>query len=245
MGCRRRRLTRLVAEIKWLASALGVARDLDVLGAELIEPAAKAVDSPQDVAPLLAALEQQRVKAYENVAEILNSARYSRFLLDVLAVTISDDWRPRKGRAKAKGNAQHHAVAALEKAYRRLLKQGKGFKKKSAKERHALRIEIKKMRYATETLSPLFEGKKARRFLKGLAGLQDGLGALNDVVVAEGLLAKLVENAEAGADREALSYASGCVLGWHRHRASKYNQRLHKEWLKFKKAKPFWPAPAA
>ena len=254
----------LEAELKRMADVLGVARDLDVLRSELLEPAVKALDAPQDVAPLMEALARQRAVAYAEVGALLGGADYKRFLIDAFALAAMDDWR----RAKKKGGkgkqaglltspARDYACAALEKAHARLLRRGRNFKRKSAGERHALRIEIKKMRYAAETLSPLFEAKKTKRFHKGLAGLQDGLGALNDVVVAEDLLARLVEKAamETGGaaelassasgasrpgDRAALSYAAGCVLGWHRHRASRYNDRLYKEWRKFQETRPFW-----
>ncbi len=259
----------LEAELKRLAGALGGARDLDVLHTELLEPARLALDAPEDVAPLMAALERQRAAAYDEIAALLSAAGYGRFLIDAFALAATDDWRRlKKGGANSaeaallKSPARDFARAALEKAHKRLLKRGRNFKRKSAKERHALRIEIKKMRYTAETLSPLFNARKARRFHKGLAGLQDGLGALNDVVVAEDLLARLVDKAAArgagkgvcnegfadassdvpgaGADRAALSYAAGCVLGWHRHRASEYNERLYKEWRKFQKTAPFW-----
>jgi CHAD domain-containing protein len=56
-----------------------------------------------------------------------------------------------------------------------------------------LRIQVKKMRYAAEFFSELFQNKKAMRrqkkFMPALERLQDGLGDLNDIAVDERLIA--------------------------------------------------------
>jgi CHAD domain-containing protein len=52
-----------------------------------------------------------------------------------------------------------------------------------------VRIEAKKLRYATEFFAPLFEGRKASKrknaFLSALENLQDHLGELNDLAVSQ------------------------------------------------------------
>jgi hypothetical protein len=37
-----------------------------------------------------------------------------------------------------------------------------------------------------------------------------------------------------------LTFAAGCVLGWHRRRAAEIDERLVKHWHSFAQAKPFW-----
>ena len=55
-------------------------------------------------------------------------------------------------------------------------------------DRHRLRVEAKKLRYAADFFVPLFRRKKAgkprRGFFKALLQLQDSLGILNDLAVA-------------------------------------------------------------
>ena len=240
----------LTIEIKRLSGVLGAARDLDVLESDLLAPAVDAVDAPEDAALLVAALERQREEAYREVSAALSSARYGQFLLDLLAVAGTDDWRNAvggKAREALARPAKSFAAEALDRAHAQLLKRGKGFKKMSSTERHALRIEIKKMRYASESLSSLFKAKRARRFSERLADLQDGLGALNDVAVAEGLLARLIDKEAArrdapasDADRARQSYAAGCILGWHRRRAAERDAELVGKWRDFRRAEPFW-----
>ena len=57
--------------------------------------------------------------------------------------------------------------------------------------RHKLRIQVKKLRYASKFFAGAFPGKKAgrrrRNFLVSLERLQDALGELNDITVHEGL----------------------------------------------------------
>ena len=234
-------------EIGWMMSVFGPARDLDVLYADLLKPATDAVDEPEDLEPLLMALARQRQEAYRQVASMLHSARYSRFLLDAFALAVDDLRAKDVDQSHLNAPARDVARAALEGAYAGLLRKGRNFKKKSAKQRHKMRIQIKKLRYASEAMSPLFDEQRTKQFYKGLAGLQDGLGAMNDVVVAERLLAALVDrevaaggDAEAAERRTQLSYATGCVLGWHRCRAAKFNEKLHKQWRRFQRTEPFW-----
>ncbi len=51
-------------------------------------------------------------------------------------------------------------------------------------QRHALRRRAKRLRYALEFCSTLFDAKKVRRYLKRLSALQGVLGELNDLAVA-------------------------------------------------------------
>jgi CHAD domain-containing protein len=100
-------------------------------------------------------------------------------------------------------------------------------------QRHALRIAIKRQRYATEFFAPLFadsEGKQRKyaRYLMLLQQAQDSLGRINDTRVArERLTAAQVE---AGA-------MEAFVLGWLAAQLANIEPdsettRLVREWLK-------------
>ena len=73
--------------------------------------------------------------------------------------------------------------------FRKIRKQGKKLARLDARSRHKLRIQAKKVRYASEFFADLFPGKKASRrrakFLSALERLQDCLGDLNDIAVHE------------------------------------------------------------
>ena len=80
---------------------------------------------------------------------------------------------------------------------------------------HALRIGIKRLRYAIEFFDPMLPGKSGTATIKRLAGLQEELGQLNDLASAGTLLMVC-----AGHDPH-LREAVTLVGGWHgpRHAA--------------------------
>jgi triphosphatase len=53
--------------------------------------------------------------------------------------------------------------------------------------RHALRVALKRLRYALEFFAPLFPARRLQRYHQSAAGLLDLLGRMNDNVVAEQL----------------------------------------------------------
>jgi adenylate cyclase len=74
---------------------------------------------------------------------------------------------------------------------------------------HALRIGIKRLRYALEFFAPLLRQKSLPALLKHLAALQDTLGQLNDLANAGRLLMDC-----AGGDPR-LREAVTLIGGWH------------------------------
>ena len=80
------------------------------------------------------------------------------------------------------GSLEQLRLRALPKARRQVTKRLRGIDWNAAEERHRLRIAVKRLRYATDSL-----GGQTR----ALERLQDRLGELNDLAVARGLLAHL------------------------------------------------------
>ena len=79
------------------------------------------------------------------------------------------------------------------------------FAQLSADERHRLRIALKKLRYATEFFEALYPKKHTKPYLAALKDLQDGLGHLNDVAVAQRLIDSLVVERDAERRGDGLS----------------------------------------
>jgi CHAD domain-containing protein len=238
-------------EVRWLGKLLGSARDLDVLRSDLLEPAVNALGEGAEIAPLVSGLEENKTKAYAAVHEALSSSRYRHFLIDLCAFGYGDY----RGLSKTKLGPDaldqplpQFAAAALTKTHRKLLKRGREFETLSKLERHDVRIALKKLRYAVDFFGNVFNSERRTRFFKELARLQEDLGSMNDVAVAEAKLARLVgvvSDDGAGpvgdpASRGKLAFAAGCVLGWHRRRAAEIDERLVKDWRSFTRAKPFW-----
>ncbi|MDP2196317.1 MAG: CYTH and CHAD domain-containing protein [Rhodocyclaceae bacterium] len=74
---------------------------------------------------------------------------------------------------------------------------------------HALRIDIKRLRYALEFFTPLASPKALRRMLLHLTRLQDALGQINDLASAGELLMSCAD------DDPRLREAVTLIGGWH------------------------------
>jgi CHAD domain-containing protein len=101
---------------------------------------------------------------------------------------------------------------ALQKGHRPIVRGARDFDKLSPVQCHALRIAIKRQRYAAEFFQTLFDGapkerkrQQQSRYLTVLRDAQDSLGRANDAHIASGLLA--AADVDAG--------PMGCfALGW-------------------------------
>jgi CHAD domain-containing protein len=182
------------------------------------------------------------------VTEALESARYRHLLIALCALGHADDLSKADEGKGLDRRLLELASAALTRAHGRLLKRGRGFEELSKPERHEVRIALKRLRYALDFFSDIFEDERKKKFVKKLTRLQDDLGRMNDVAVAETMLARLVGvdgdgvNSGGVAASGQLAFAAGGVLGWHRRRAAEMDVRLIKDWKSFVKAKPFWIA---
>lgn len=170
--------------LRWLASELGPARDLDVL----LERAG--AGSLHD--PIAAAREE----AYDRAWRALSTLRGRRLMFDLVAWQAAGDWSGSSG-GEDDGNqpATKFAAATLDRFRRRVKRRGRDIEHADDDARHELRKSAKKLRYAAEFFSELFDGKRERRRYKGfvsmLERLQDQLGALNDLAAAPAILVKL------------------------------------------------------
>ncbi|AJA09049.1 ceramide glucosyltransferase [Sphingopyxis fribergensis] len=174
----------LRAELRWLASELGQARDLDVL-LKRAEPG-----------PLYDRIAAMREATYDAVCEILASARARRLPFDVTEWAATADWSGKAG-GSHDGNApaRDFATKALDRFRRKVKREGRYLADIDDEARHEARKSAKKMRYATEFFQGLFEHKtekrRHKRFVKALEALQDQLGALNDLATAPDVLKRL------------------------------------------------------
>ena len=93
---------------------------------------------------------------------------------------------------------------------------------------------VKKLRYTTEVFKDLFDNQEVAEFVHLLKPLQDDLGYINDVRVANELLTDLqISNA-------AIARAAGIVLGWHDRGLADTDRKLRKHVRRFREARPFW-----
>lgn len=174
----------LGADLRWLASELGEARNLDVLLART-RPAGSLHDS----------IAAARASAYRRVGEVLEMPRTRHMMLDLTEWIARPGWPDRRGSADDDVSARAFAITALDRIDRRAKKRGHDLADLDDADRHAARKAAKKLRYAAEFFGGLFVRKRERRryarFVASLQALQDQLGALNDLATAALVLERL------------------------------------------------------
>jgi inorganic triphosphatase YgiF len=222
---------RLRKEVRWFTSQLGEARNLDVLLRRLPRD-----EHPRGLA-LRKRLERARAEAYDEVLEVLDSARLRRLMLDLVAWMETGEWRRGKQAAEPLPN---FAVRRLDRGWRRLKKHGRALAEADPEALHRLRIEVKKLRYAVDFLSSLQGGRSAathqKKMLSALEEMQEHLGELNDFETARRLLAHLLGS---GAEAEAMiRYAERQLDGG--AAAEKVLESTDQAYQRLRAVGPFW-----
>lgn len=181
----------LKAELKAVAVALGVARDLDVLIRILDAQPVPADVEQADVDELLLQLDRLRARAYAEAAALLQGASFQRLLFRMAAWIEDGDWLD-----QASGDMQAVPVAEFA---ARVLRRRRSSVEKAARDlatlgprqRHRLRIKVKKLRYATDFFASVFPSRRStvrqKAFSSALETLQDRLGELNDMATGRSL----------------------------------------------------------
>lgn len=177
------RYEQLRQELKWLATTLGVARNIDVFIMQL-------GDAPRPRS-LLAA----RRKAHAQARAALVSSRADRLMGDLSKWLASGDWLTDPETSMLRDEpAKDRARFILDRLWRRLKRRGRDLAGLDDEARHRARIEAKKLRYAAGFFDALYDGKTATRrkkaFGQAIEALQDSLGYLNDLAIAPALRAK-------------------------------------------------------
>ncbi len=236
--------TWLNGEARWALGELGPARDLDVFLADLLAPLEADRPDDKDLAVLHKVAEEHLAEAYGRVRQLVSEPRYTRFLLQLGGWLEDRAWHcAALTPAQAVWLDQPLITLAnklLTRRHRKTVKKGKHFNRLSTDERHELRIAMKKLRYTTEFFSSLYPKKAVEPFVSAMRGLQDSLGHLNDVAVAETLLAQLTKP-QGGRRRPAgLDQAAGKVIGWYAHGVVQFEPEMRKTWKSFAHTRPFW-----
>lgn len=221
---------RVKSELRWLAKACDDARNLDVFAEETLTWAAGLEPPPPSLPALAAEIQAAREHAAADVAQVVASARFRDLLIAVTGWVDTGAWlsRPPSGEP-----ARPFAAEALQDRRRKLLKDGRDLARLNDEERHKVRIDAKKLRYAAEGFQGLYARKAADRFIKALKGLQDELGALNDIVTAETLLGGLGLTSEA-------AFAAGELVGRKAADKQRHIKAAARALDRLEAAPPFW-----
>lgn len=164
-----------------LFSQMGAQRDRDALEAGLL-PALRAAGAPLAELP-----EPGGEEVAADPAETLRSPACTRLWLALMAFANGAE------EAASEGKVRKLAAKRLERLQRQLAKDAKGYADLDDEQRHRARRRLKRLRYGIEFTASLFPGKKVEAYLSHLKPAQDALGEYNDLVVAEDVFRRLVE----------------------------------------------------
>lgn len=236
----------LTGELKWLIGSLGPARDWDVFVNETMAPALKLLPDERDVALLHRHAVARQDRGYRIAQAALRSRRYARLKTRLAAWAETRAWRV--ATPVADGGvpddaldvpARLFAARVLKARHRKVLRHGESIHVMDAKERHRLRIQIKKLRYTVEFLGSLFSDNAVKPYLAALRQLQDSLGSMNDLAVARTLTEELCGTTRGAGKRLRLAYASGLIVGCAAHHQEQAAQ-LPAAWTQIASRETFW-----
>lgn len=212
-------------QVGHLCADLGRAREWDVFVTQTLAPLCARMPEHAGLRGVLRASERRRKKLYAETVHGLASTDFQRLLLRIGAWLYSGHWP--ESVIPLKRFARH----ILDKQHDRVIAQGVALKENPA-QLHALRIACKKMRYSAEMFGSLFANAGSSAYLAGLAAVQDALGALNDIAVAERLLLEL----EGRQRRDTLAL----IRGWIAHEYAGRIAKFGVVWPRFAKKNGFW-----
>lgn len=229
------------AETRWLAGELSEARDIDVF----LQKAATHDDIEESPgrAALFRALRHAQAEAYERALAAVRSHRFRVLLLTLAEWIEVGDWQrlaSDRQRSLREGSAAALAAPVMDRLDRRLRRRSHRFLRLDVEARHDLRKQGKKLRYATAFFAEAFpqHSKRRARFTAALKAVQERLGDLNDLAVAQAVVTKA-----AGKRSSELAFAAGLELG----RVTKHEDELLRaasDALKaYRRTKAFWEAP--
>jgi triphosphatase len=234
------RLPAIKAELKWLTAELDAARSLDVLLKGDYRTAVAQREVTDGLKDLGGRLRAARRLAYARAATAVESERFRRLLLDLLIWIETGPWIEADVFAKARDQRiTKFARIALTKRRHKILQCGRALETLSVEERHKLRIDAKKLRYAADAFAGLFNhAKRAAAFIDALKEVQDALGELNDIAVGERLAHDTAVGA--GLGEADTAFVAGRITGVQKSRIAPLLTRAHTALRALEDAKPFW-----
>ena len=236
----------LAAELDWLQTEFGAARDWDVFIAESLQRLQTRLPEDQAVAAMLDAAKVLREDAYRTMRAAIDGPRYTELLLRLEQSLGDGSWgAPVEGEgAPLDGPAIDFARAILDRRYKRLRKLGGKRAELPDEGLHRLRIAGKKLRYVADFFRGLFPKKPAAKFIAALAEVQDRLGSLNDAAVSRQLLQALEARLADDKNLAAMRHASGLVQGWQAARVDRDLADFQDTWRRLRDRSIFWTGSA-
>jgi len=208
----------LLPPLREFMTRLGEVRDLDVLLAEIASPVTAALPAEPRLAALAGIITDRRHHARAEAMRLLTAPKYGQLTLRIAA--LLHQLAENGNDAVASPTLEEFAGVRLRRLRRKLLRLAGAARTHDPVSLHAVRIAVKRLRYALEFFAPINRGKARYRLADRLAGVQTLLGQLNDLASAGRLLMDC-----AGEDLR-LREAVTLIGGWHGPRHAQLIEQL-------------------
>ena len=220
-------------ELRWIGQVLSDARDAEVLRTRLLDTLDR---EPAElvIGRVRRRIDGQLKRAYKDAharaLEAMESARYMQLLNDLDDLVATGPWTDVAEQASYDVLPQR-----VHREWRRFRRRVQSAHVADAAEvdirLHEARKAAKRVRYAAETLQPIY-GKDAKRFAKNLKKVQSALGDHQDSVVARQVLRKLAVQAHLDGDN---AFTYGRLHGLEQATARASVQQFDKAWKRVKR----------
>ncbi|MGE3872923.1 MAG: CHAD domain-containing protein [Parvibaculaceae bacterium] len=230
-------------ELQKMAALLGDARDLEVFAEELARVIA---DNPDErsLGELRAHLDARKDEAYRRARYAVSSATFHGTLIRAAQWLAVGSWTSEDGLRRGALAQPVVGLAAAEMTRRRkaVKRAAHDFDECDPAALHKLRVQVKKLRYASEFFASLFQhGKRKKAFLSSLIDIQAALGGLNDLAVQHRILLALARIADRpGNIGDHAGFAAGFVRGQQVRRIGQLRKTAKAACTRFLAVHPFW-----
>ncbi|MCO5160992.1 MAG: CHAD domain-containing protein [Mesorhizobium sp.] len=233
-------LGRLAGEAAWLAGEVGRLRDMEVAGHDIVGAEAARYPDESSLAALADLIARHSADERARLLPLLEGSRVQAFELDLIRFVETSGWveetdLDQSRRLSAPVSA--FADEALGRRWKKTRKRARGLRKLGTGERHELRKELKKLRYAFDFFGSLYDPKRMARLSRRLKALQDVFGEVNDAAMVRRLLA---DPAFAALDDPRLQRAAGWILAVTQLRAETTWTEAARLWRRLRDSRRFW-----
>jgi len=181
-------------ELKWLGGVLGAVRDLDVFLLNVTRFRESIERFPLKKKDAFATwIEKHRRAPFKALCQALASPRFKIF--ERRLTRFLEKPLPRYPRSRLALKKVHEVAPALITGkFEAVIKQGQSvLANPKIKQFHRLRIQMKKLRYASEFMAPAY-GDALDPFIERMVKIQDSLGELQDTVFTKSFIDYLRED---------------------------------------------------
>lgn len=180
-------------QLQKVARALGAVRNLDVLIADLQQFQATMDERHQaDLQAVIDRLDAEREQARAALNRALDKGSYRQFVREFSEFVTSPGMGAKHGEGSSSPSQVRHLLPVLiyshlgaVRAYDDVIKEADGATL------HALRIELKRLRYTVSLFSSVL-GRTVKSFIQEIKTMQDHLGRMQDIVTAQSILNPMV-----------------------------------------------------